>query len=166
MKRVTFLSTVVIAVLSLLLFFGCAVVVEPQPEPQPELLFQGTDCELHEEGFFSSACGYVAYGPIILADTLSDLKVNFNLRIWDGDYKLELLFMTAADYIDFINSESYNAIHYISLSTTGTVTYNLTDTPPGVYYFVIDNSNKGWEDTDSDGKDDIAIFDFKIYKMP
>jgi len=165
-KRVTFLSTVVIAVLSLLLFFGCAVVVEPQPEPQPELLFQGTDCELHEEGFFSSACGYVAYGPIILADTSSDLKVDFNLRTWDGDYKLELLFMTKANYDDFTSTfGTYSAYHY-SLSATGTMTWNLTDILPGVYYFVIDNSNKGWEDTDFDFLDDIAIFDFKIYKMP
>lgn len=161
MKRVTFLSTVVIAVLSLLLFFGCAVVVEPQPE----LLFQGTDCELHEEGFFSSACGYVAYGPIILADTSSNLKVDFNLRVWDGDYKLELLFMTKANYNDFTTSGSYSAYHH-SLSITGTMTWNLTDIPPGVYYFVIDNSDKGWEDTDFDFLDDIAIFDFKIYKMP
>ena len=161
MKRVTFLSTVVIAVLSLLLFFGCAVVVEPQPE----LLFQGTDCELHEEGFFSSACGYVADGPIILADTSSNLKVDFNLRVWDGDYKLELLFMTKANYNDFTTSGSYSAYHH-SLSITGTMTWNLTDIPPGVYYFVIDNSDKGWEDTDFDFLDDIAIFDFKIYKMP
>ena len=165
MKRVTFLSTVVIAVLSLLLFFGCAVVVEPQLEPQPELLFQGTDCELHEEGFFSSACGYVAYGPITLADTSSDLKVDFNLRVWDGDYKLEMLFMTKANYNDFTTSGSYSAYHH-SLSITGTMTWNLTDIPPGVYYFVIDNSDKGWEETDFDFLDDIAIFDFEIYKMP
>ena len=163
MKRVTFLSTVVIAVLSLLLFFGCAVVVEPQPE----LLFQGTDCELHEEGVwpFTSGLGYIAYGPITLADTLSDLKVDFNLRVWDGDYKLELLFMTKANYNDFTTSGSYSAYHH-SLSITGTMTWNLTDIPPGVYYFVIDNSDKGWEETDFDFLDDIAIFNFKIYKMP
>jgi len=108
----------------------------------------------------------MSYGPITLAGESSDLKIELNLRTWDGDYKLELLFMTEANFTDFQATFGVYEADRTSLSITGITTWDLTVVPPGVYYFVVDNSDEGWEETDLDGEDDAALFDFVIYKMP
>lgn len=148
-------------VLSVSLLSGCPVaIVEAQPDvPEPELLAYDSDCLLHEHH-------YMSYGPITLAGESSDLKIELNLRTWDGDYKLELLFMTEANFTDFQATFGVYEADRTSLSITGITTWDLTVVPPGVYYFVVDNSDEGWEETDLDGEDDAALFDFVIYKMP
>ncbi|GEM_PF-4693728 len=36
----------------------------------------------------------------------------------------------------------------------------------GVYRFVVDNTDKGWEMTNFDFEDDVAVFDYEIYEIP
>lgn len=131
------------------------VQLEYTPTPD-DLLFSRQDQLLHEQY-------YTYIGPITLAGYSNDLLIKFSLKTWDGDYGIELLFMTESDFNDFENGGNYVAYHK-SFYKKGSYTWNLNDVSPGVYYLVIDNSDKGWELTDADFEDDIAIYDIEGYK--
>jgi hypothetical protein len=141
-----------------LLLLGCnGLWVQFEYTPTPDhLLFSRYDQLLHEQYYY-----YI--GPVTLADYSNDLLINFELKTWDGDYGIELLFMTEANFEDFKGGGTYSAYHK-TFYYKGSYTWDLSDIPPGVYYFIIDNSDKGWEFTDADLEDDIAIFDIEGYE--
>ncbi|MDK2886083.1 MAG: hypothetical protein PWP54_641 [Thermosipho sp. (in: thermotogales)] len=155
MQNVFLILSIVFVVLFL---FGCDnfwFQLEYTPSPS-NLLFSSYDQLLHEQN-------YKYTGPITLADYSNDLLINFNLKTWDGDYGIELLLMTEANFEDFKGGGTYSAYHK-SFYVKDFYTWRLNNIPPGVYYFVIDNSDKGWENTDADLEDNIAIFDVEGYK--
>ena len=127
-------------------------------EPQPVLLASEEDYLLHE--------GYYHYtGQITISSNPAHIVVYFNLKNWDGDYGLELMLMTESDFEDFQSTFGTYKAYHKTIYSEGNYEWEL-DVEPGVYRFVVDNTDKGWETTDLDGEDDIAIFDYEVYEIP
>lgn len=127
-------------------------------EPQPILLASKKDHLLHEDYYHYT-------GQITLSSNPAHIVVYFNLKSWDGDYGLELMFMTESDFEDYQSLFGTYRAYHKTIYREGTYKWELT-VDPGVYRFVVDNTDSGWEMTDFDFEDDIAIFDYEIYEIP
>ncbi|MFN3821912.1 MAG: fibronectin type III domain-containing protein [bacterium] len=95
--------------------------------------------------------------------TSGQFFIDINLQNWPGDYALEVFIMTPEEYEryrqgpDFGVQWRYNlprADHYKLL--TGSFTQ-------GDYYLIIDNTDDGWVETDTDEFNDTGELDIKIY---
>lgn len=161
-KRLLLLAIAPVILLLAVACPGPTQTILPEPTqtipPEPILLGSKTDYLLHEDY-------YHYFGPITLSDNPTHIVVYFDLRTWDGDYSLELMLMTESDFEDFQTLLGTYRAYHRSCDHEGSYTWDLY-VDPGVYYFVVDNTDKGWESTDLDGEDDIALFDYSIYQMP
>lgn len=123
----------------------------------PETIKSWNNIVLHEDYWLYSSPIYIGEDGRVFG--------NIYLKDWDEDYGLEVLFMTTSNYENFEEGNSYSAWHK-SFYTEGTHSFAFGNVSPGWYRIVVDNSNKGWDDTDWDGVDDVAIFDLKAYFGP
>ncbi len=159
MKRVLILITIVSIVL---LTSSCEELLTDSyngyNEPQPILLASRENYLLHE--------GYYHYSrQITISSNPAHIVVHFNLKSWDGDYGIELMLMTESDFEDFQSMFGTYKAYHKTIYYEGDHEWELY-VNPGVYRFVVDNTDKGWETTDLDGEDDIAIFDYEVYEIP
>lgn len=106
--------------------------------------------------------GRYAYWENITIDTTGEVYGSFDLSHWDGDYGLEILLMTSSDFANFKSGYSYSAWHK-SIYVEGLHSFRFVDVTPGNYVLIIDNSDLGWDTTDSDGVNDYAVLDFEAY---
>ena len=127
-------------------------------EPRPVLLASEKNYLLHE--------GYYHYtDQITISNNHAHIVVYFNLKSWDGDYGLELMLMTESDFEDFQSLFGTYRAYQKTIYSEGYYKWDLY-VEPGVYRFVVDNTDNGWETTDLDGEDDIAVFDYEVYETP
>ncbi|WP_448516843.1 hypothetical protein [Pseudothermotoga sp.] len=88
-----------------------------------------------------------------------------NLTHWSGHYGLEILFMTMDGFAAYDGGESFNAWHR-SVYKEGRYYFEFEGVAPGNYALVVDNTDRGWEDTDFDFVNDYAVFDLEVYFQP
>jgi len=140
----------------MLLLTGCPGTVSAPPTPQPTVvtLIDDSDRHLNEQH-------YLWYGDPITIDKSGRIDVYFNLKEWDEDYRLEIIFLTVDNFLHFKNDETFSAVDHRSILYTGVYEFNF-NVSPGSYYLVVDNSDLGWENTDWDGYNDDAVFDLHV----
>jgi len=101
----------------------------------------------------------------------SPIQINKNSNIygelylysWTEDYGIEILLMSEDDYQNFKDGYNYKAWHK-SIYYEGINSFNFGNISPGYYRIIIDNSDSGWEQTDSDGYEDTAYFYIEAYQ--
>ncbi len=130
-----------------------------EEKPQPILLTAEHNVSLHEDYY------YFSDNTITVSRNPAHIVIYFHLKNWDGDYGLELMFMTESDFEDFRTLLGDYSAYHTAYYSEGTYKWELY-VDPGVYRFVVDNTDKGWEMTDFDFEDDVAIFDYEIYEIP
>ncbi len=75
------------------------------------------------------------------------------------------MLMKESDFEDFQSLFGTYKAYYMPIYSKGNYKWELY-VKPGVYRFVVDNTDKGWEMTNFDFEDDIAVFDYEIYEIP
>ena len=75
------------------------------------------------------------------------------------------MFMSESNFEDFQTLLGDYRAYHIAYYNEGAYKWELY-VDPGVYRFVVDNTDKGWKMTDFDLEDDVAIFDYEIYEIP
>lgn len=74
-------------------------------------------------------------------------------------YGFEIWIMSEAQYQDFSNNDVVNAVaHWSAFDGYQTFTCSL---PSGFYRVLLDNSDRGWNDTDFDGVNDYVYTDLE-----
>jgi|GEM_PF-1139618 len=155
MTKVWYWSLMV--VLLLFLLPGCIEIKQALEESSKKVLVSYTNVYLDEDY-------YLPHGPITLVSDSSDLFVDLNLKAWDEDYGLELFLMTDSNFAIYQSgSNSFEVVDHVTFYTEGPQAWVFINVPPGVYYFVVDNTDLGWEETDWDGENDVAVFDLELY---
>lgn len=101
----------------------------------------------------------------ITIDKVGRVYGHINLTHWDGHYGLEILLMTMDGFAAYTGGGNYSAQHK-SIYTKGHYSFEFTNVAPGNYVLVVDNTDKGWEETDFDFVNDYAVFDLKAYFEP
>ena len=147
----------VIIISSLFLFTGC-----PGPAPrtsnpqQPIVITLANDQDRHvDEGH------YYVYGNPIVIEKAGQIDVYFNLKEWDEDYRIEVIFLSDDEFEHFKRGETFWSIKHIPALYQGTYEVSFA-VSPGIYCLIVDNSDLGYEDTDWDGVNDDAVYDLIV----
>ncbi len=130
------------------------------PAPDPVILVHWENVTLDENHWRYSSPVEIPYEGI--------LAMNMDLNDWPGDYGLELFVMSPAEYDDYADGENFSVYWHETISTQGQhvrVAPNLIAAETMVV-IVVDNTDKGWEDTDFDFWNDDARFDLEVALGP
>lgn len=100
--------------------------------------------------------------PIEIAET-STIHGIFELSDWSEDYNLELILLKDTYFEDFKNGIN-NFIWNENIKTKDTYKYSINNVEPGSYRLIVDNSDLGYELTDTDENNDIAYFNMSAYQ--
>jgi len=126
------------------------------PAPDPVLLLDWNNVTLNEDYHNASDQIEIPYDGL--------LAMNMQLNDWPGDYGLELFVMAPAEYNDYLNGDGFSVYWHETISTEGShirVAPGLI-TGGTMVIIVVDNTDRGWEQTDFDFWNDDALYDLEV----
>lgn len=90
-------------------------------------------------------------------------ELSFNLKSWPEHYGLEYFVMEDAEYNKFQEGKNYEVKSHKTIKLRGLYTDSTAMFIGGDYRVLIDNTNAGWERTDSDSSSDDATYDVTVW---
>jgi Viral BACON domain len=107
------------------------------------------------------------YGPFTLSYNTVP-SIDLDLYSWPGDYEFEVLLLEEAEYTAYASGESFEAYWSYSQIPQGSqeATSPVAIPASSRLYVVMDNSDKGFFQTDGDPGSDVAQFDFVLTMTP
>ncbi len=153
----SFIITILTLIISLTVF-SCD---DNPTEPDPGItVTERTDRYLPEDRYFASDKVSLSLDGLTRSGYF---RIELDLLEWTKHYDLEVFVMDESEYVKYVNGSNFGVWFHESFSELGSHIYETESFSGGHFRVVLDNTDKGWEDTDWDGSDDIAKYNLNIY---
>jgi len=150
----------IIILISINIFNGCYREVNPIQPPQ-DILVMSLENRLLPEDYYAHSDAISLYNGEVARSGYFHLELN--LKSWTEEYGIELFVIEDLEFAKYQEGLGFNVKFRQTIKTRGLHKYDTSRYTGGHYRIVIDNTDRGWEDTDWDGSDDIATIDFIAY---